>query len=489
MVSTATTDPVALLQRHFGYPSFRPGQEDLVRAVLAGRDALGVLPTGGGKSVCYQVPALALGGLTVVVTPLVSLMEDQVRRALEGGLRAAFLSATQTATLRRETLSRARAGGIDVLFVAPERLELDAFREELAGLDVRLLAIDEAHCISEWGHDFRPSYRRIGRLREILTCPMLALTATATPDVRADVMANLGLRDPLVIVRSFDRPNLSWTVRRGGSLGARIRVTYRILAGRSGAAIVYAPTRGIVETVRDRLAGLGLKTQAYHAGLSGPDRSAVQAAFMGSACRVVVATNAFGMGIDKADVRIVTHIQLPSTLEAYYQEAGRAGRDGAPSACVAFYSPRDAKLARRMIDAVHPDLRTLRRVYRSVLRRAGPGGSLPVPAGAGADPDGNALATLERLGAVVRPVPGARPAPPGTAARPRGSLPERIYVREGVDLHPAAARRRQVLEKLAAVRRFGRTRGCRRRALLRYFGEVTSADCGCCDRCDRALRL
>ncbi|MBM4185066.1 MAG: DEAD/DEAH box helicase [Gemmatimonadetes bacterium] len=236
-------DPVALLQQHLGHPAFRPGQEDLVRAVLAGRDALGILPTGGGKSVCYQVPALALGGLTLVVTPLVSLMEDQVGRAQRAGLRAAHMSANQPADTRRTTLVAAVERRLDVLFVAPERLELEAFRDAIGRADVRLLAVDEAHCISEWGHDFRPSYRRIGVLRSALSCPTLALTATATPAVRDDVLGSLGLDRPLVVVRSFDRPNLSWFVLPGRSAEERISATYALLRSTPGCAIVYAPTR------------------------------------------------------------------------------------------------------------------------------------------------------------------------------------------------------------------------------------------------------
>lgn len=205
-------DPVELLQRYLGYPGFRPGQESLVRAVISGRDALGILPTGGGKSVCYQVPALALGGLTLVVTPLVSLMEDQVRRAKEIGLRARHLSATQSATEREATGRAALEGTLDILFVAPERLCLAPFLKLIEACDIRLLAVDEAHCISEWGHDFRPSYREIAQVRDRLSCPVIALTATATPAVRDDVSSNLRLRDAETVVQSFDRPNLAWRV-------------------------------------------------------------------------------------------------------------------------------------------------------------------------------------------------------------------------------------------------------------------------------------
>jgi len=477
-------DPVALLQRHLGYPAFRPGQEDLVRAVLAGRDALGILPTGGGKSVCYQVPALALGGLTLVVTPLVSLMEDQVARAIGAGLRAAHLSANQTPEVRRATLAAAVERRLDILFVAPERLELDAFRGVLRQLDVRLLAVDEAHCISEWGHDFRPSYRRIGVLRGALACPTLALTATATPAVRDDVLQSLVLDDPLVVVRSFDRPNLSWFVLPGRSAEERITATYALLRRTPGCAIVYAPTRRAVERVRDGLANRGVRTEAYHAGLPGPERSRVQAAFMAGACRVVVATNAFGMGIDKPDVRMVVHTQLPGTLEAYYQEAGRAGRDGAPSKCIAFHTRADRRLARSFVDRTHPTRWVLRALHARLRRAGGPTGIVGVEGARAAgleaeleewldDTGTGPVAALERAGAVRRLEPGG------------GDTPERasLGVRARLELALSLRLRRAALRKVDAVQRYARASECRRRSLLRYFGEDAPARCGSCDRC------
>jgi len=487
-----SADPVALLQRHLGYEAFRPGQEELVRAVLAGRDALGVLPTGGGKSVCYQVPALALGGLTLVITPLVSLMEDQVERARAAGLRAAHLSANQPPEIRRTTLAAATAKRLDILFVAPERLELDAFREALRGVDVRLLAVDEAHCISEWGHDFRPAYRRIGVLRGLLACPTMALTATATPAVRQDVLDSLALERPLVVVRSFDRPNLSWSVRRVQrrcTLAERVAAVYALLCSRPGCAIVYAPTRSSVERVRDGLACRGVETEAYHAGLPGPERSRVQAEFMEGRCRVVVATNAFGMGIDKADVRTVVHVQLPGTLEAYYQEAGRAGRDGAPAACVAFHARADRRLVRSFVDRTHPPARVLRDWHARLGRAAACDGTVDLEAGAppelaavltewmdgtGAGP----IAALERIGTVRRVAPAARGE---TSEGPERGL--RLGIRRTADLRAASRLRRGALAKADAVERYARSRGCRRRALLHYFGETAPRRCGSCDRC------
>jgi ATP-dependent DNA helicase RecQ len=293
--------------------------------------------------------------------------------------------------------------------------------------------VDEAHCISEWGHEFRPSYREIGRVRSLVRAPVLALTATATPHVRDDVVASLALRDPLVVVRSFDRPNLSWAVLRGGGYAERARRVGRLLRRVPGSAIVYAPTRQTVDDVRDAMAGLGIPTEAYHAGLAAAERTRVQDTFMSGACRVVVATNAFGMGIDKADVRLVAHIQLPGTLEAYYQEAGRAGTNGAPSMCVLV---RGALLA---------------------LARGGGGRIL------------GDLGVLE--------------AAEGTEDASTGSQGLRVGVLPTARLAPALTLRRGALEKLRAVRRYAATRGCRRRALLAYLGEEAPRRCGACDRC------
>ncbi len=466
-----------------------------MRAVLDGRDALGILPTGGGKSVCYQVPALALGGLTLVVSPLISLMEDQVGRARAAGLRAAHLSADQSTTERRDLSARAARGGLDVLFVAPERLEIAPFLDMLTGADVRLLAIDEAHCISQWGHDFRPAYRRIGRLGRTLFCPVIALTATATPEVREDILQSLGLRRPVRVVRSFDRPNLSWTVLKAGTHTERVRMLYDLLRSVPGTAIVYAPTRRTVETVRDALAARGLRTEAYHAGLDGSERTRVQEGFMAGDCRVVVATNAFGMGIDKPDVRLVVHTQLPGTLEAYYQEAGRAGRDGRPARCVAFHHRRDRRLAQGFVDRAHPATGVLRRLHRALDRRADErrvarvrASTLTPVLGRWAHPSEvlQALAALDRTGA-VRLLDLPLPEGVGTGGAPSGSSMLRVGVRSRVDLTLAATLRGSALAKLDAVHRFARGRGCRRRALLAYFGEEAPERCGACDRC-RSVR-
>lgn len=477
-------DPRSLLRRHLGFPAFRPGQEPLIRSVLTGRDALGVLPTGGGKSVCYQIPAFALPGMTLVITPLVSLMEDQVGRARSIGLRAAHLSAVQPADVRGAVRRQADEGRLDVLFVAPERLESGRFQSCLSRWPVQLLAVDEAHCISQWGHDFRPAYRRIGALRERVSAPVLALTATATPGVRDDIVTSLRLQDPLSVVQSFDRPNLVWRVRRVDGRADRTGAVYRLLRRTPGTAIVYAPTRRTVEAVRDGLARRGVVAHAYHAGMPGPERSRVQAMFMEGQCRVVVATNAFGMGIDKADVRLVAHIQLPASLEDYYQEAGRAGRDGAPAWCEAFHHPRDVRLGRSFVDRSHPPLGRLRQLHRRLRRRADGSGRATISLGEVADilpgstsPEdlAAALSALERAGCV------AWDAPESTGSEPPPPWPVRLT--SGPPGREAAALRAAARRRLRAVVHYARGRGCRRRMILAYFGEGAPARCGACDRC------
>jgi ATP-dependent DNA helicase RecQ len=477
-------DPRAVLQRHFGYPGFRPGQEALVRAVLRGRDALGILPTGGGKSVCYQVPAHILTGLTIVVSPLISLMADQVERARAAGLAAALLNSTQPADERARVLAAAREGALRLLLLAPERLETEDFRAALRGVRVSLVAVDEAHCISEWGHDFRPSYLRIGAIRDHVTAPVLALTATATPRVREEIVRCLGLRDPLRVVGSFDRPNLSWHVLRVRGDAERSDLLGTLVRGAGAPVVVYAGTRKRVEGLRDRLAAYGLPAEAYHAGLDAEERARVQRLFMSGERRIVVATNAFGLGVDKPDVRLVVHWQLPGTLEAYYQEAGRAGRDGAPARCVALHGATDAKLHRAFVDSSRPAPSVLRHVLRKVqgFVPAGSRGSIEVPAltkclGAGwsHESTAGALSALAASGAVrflgATSPEGAERCSIGVFDRP---------------LDPTRARRLRLaaLEKLAAVQRFARGRGCRRSALLSYFGEtVPRKHCGGCDRC------
>ncbi|MGH7663465.1 MAG: RecQ family ATP-dependent DNA helicase [Gemmatimonadaceae bacterium] len=361
----------ATLRDCFAYPDFRPGQADAVRSVLAGRDTLVVLPTGGGKSLCYQVPALLLPGLTVVVSPLISLMKDQVDALTARNLPAAFINSTLSSSAISDRLARALRGDIKLLYVAPERFDAGATAERLGAAGVSLLAVDEAHCISEWGHDFRPSYRRIADVRRQLgSPPTIALTATATPDVRRDITRQLALADPTVIVTGFDRRNLSYHVIPTRTESDKDAALVATLRSRDGLAVVYASTRRTVERLADVLTRARIPAAAYHAGLDDRSRHDVQEAFMHEGVRAIVATNAFGMGVDKPNVRVVAHYTMPGTLEAYYQEAGRAGRDGLPSDCFLLHAFQDRFTHEFFIRSTFPERRVVDSVHTALRRSA-----------------------------------------------------------------------------------------------------------------------
>ena len=329
-----------LLKKHFGYDRFLPLQESIIDSVMAGRDTFALMPTGGGKSLCYQLPALALPGLTLVVSPLIALMKDQVDALQANGIPADFVNSTMTAAGAAEVQRRAADGRVKLLYVAPERAELPEFRHWLAAQSVSLIAIDEAHCVSMWGHDFRPAYRKLSQLREAAgPAPVIALTATATPQVRQDILSQLGLRQPGVFVSSFNRPNLTYSVQP--KKGAQAALLALLERHRRRSAIIYCQSRKSTEEMAEMLARQGFRAEAYHAGLEAGQRLDTQNRFIRDETHIVVATIAFGMGIDKPDVRLVAHYDLPGSVEGYYQETGRAGRDGQPSDCVAFYSYAD----------------------------------------------------------------------------------------------------------------------------------------------------
>jgi len=358
-----------VLQRYWGYPDFRPGQDTAVANVLSGGDSLTVMPTGGGKSICYQVPAMILPGVTLVVSPLISLMKDQVDNLEAVGLAATFLNSSLTGAEMNARLAGAEQGRYKLVYVAPERFDSESFQQRLAALNVSLLAVDEAHCVSEWGHDFRPSYLRLGRVRPLLgNPPIAALTATATEEVRRDIIRQLRLREPRVLVTGFDRRNLHWHVLRAKNDSEKDRMLLKLLRGREGSAIVYASTRKSVDALTALLRGSGISAVGYHAGLADRDRKSLQERFMRGETPVVVATNAFGMGIDKSDVRIVVHYNMPGNLEAYYQEAGRAGRDGQNSDCVLLHAYNDRFTHEFFIDIANPPRQAVEAVLR-VMRR------------------------------------------------------------------------------------------------------------------------
>ena len=366
-------EKLTALKRYFGYDAFRPGQEAVVDALLSGRDALAVMPTGAGKSLCYQLPALLLPGTALVVSPLVSLMRDQVTALCQAGIPAAYLNSTLTEGQFHRALENAKRGQYRIIYVAPERLLTPRFLDFAQAASLSLLAVDEAHCVSQWGQDFRPSYLDIPAFVDRLPRrpPVAALTATATPAVRADMEALLGLRDPVESVTGFGRPNLFFQVRRGGQkLPAALDF---IQARPAESGIVYCAARRTVEEVCAALQAAGVPATRYHAGLSPQERQANQEDFTFDRRPVMVATNAFGMGIDKSNVRYVLHYNMPKDLESYYQEAGRAGRDGAPAQCLLLYSPQDTRTARFLIeqDRENEDLdpETLERVReRDYLR-------------------------------------------------------------------------------------------------------------------------
>ncbi len=436
-----------LLQHHFGYADFRPAQRPVIHSVLQGRDTLAILPTGGGKSICFQVPALVLGGLTVVVSPLISLMQDQVEATRARGLAAACLNSSLGRAEQTRVQDSISNGSLRLLYISPERL--DRLSCELAAGEIhpRLLVIDEAHCIAEWGHDFRPSYRKLARARYRLGRPQaLALTGSATPEVRQEIARALRLRAGYALhLGSFDRANLWFGAVRVASERERLSVLLELLRGDDAMAIVYAPTRGVTEAVSRALAEAGHRAAPYHAGLTKARRSATLDDFLRDRVDVIVATCAFGMGIDKPNVRLVVHWTLPATPEAYYQEAGRAGRDGEFARCVLLWRPGDAALHRRQLDVTFPPVRLLERIWS----RRGVAG---VPH--------NVLDSAERLRRELRPERGP------------------------VDWRPVAQRRRRAAVRIEAVERYAQSSGCRRARLVEYFGE-TLRHCAGCDRCGR----
>ncbi|HEX6313322.1 MAG TPA: ATP-dependent DNA helicase RecQ [Gemmatimonadaceae bacterium] len=389
MSQPTMADARAVLLRHFGYPDFRDPQRPAIEAVLGGRDAVIVLPTGGGKSICFQVPALCFDGLTVVISPLISLMADQVQALERRGIPATFLNSTLAAEESAARVARVREGIVRLLYVAPERLATGSMNELLSRTRIALLAVDEAHCVSEWGQDFRPSYLRIPAVRRLMGDPQtIALTATATPRVRRDVARLLELREPREIVGGFDRPNLSFRVERVDTDAVRHQRLVREVRAARDPVVVYAATRRQVEQVARLLVSSGVRAVPYHAGLTADRRARAQDAFMTGQSRVIVATNAFGMGIDKPDVRLVLHYLHSGSLEDYYQEAGRAGRDGGKSRCILLFNPGDRRIHDRMRDGSRIQGDQLRHVWQRLAtlsggRRAVPldprsiGGSLP----------------------------------------------------------------------------------------------------------------
>ena len=462
-----------------GHERLRPGQAEAVEALLAGRDTLAVMPTGSGKSAIYQLAGILLAGPTVVVSPLIALQRDQID-ALEGleEVTAAELNSTLTERQREETLAALEDGELDFLFLAPEQFAAEETLPRLRQAEPSLFVVDEAHCVSEWGHDFRPDYLRLGAVAaELGRPPVLALTATAAPTVRAEIAERLRLEDPVVLVRGFDRPNLHLAVESFHAEKEKLdALVERVVAG-GGPGIVYAATRRGSEELADRLVERGIRAAAYHAGLAKGLRAETQDAFMADDLDVVVATIAFGMGIDKPNVRFVHHADVSDSVDAYYQEIGRAGRDGEPADAVLFYRPEDIGRRRFFGGVKTLELDDVETVADALAGRSGPVDPLELEEETGLPKSTLAtiLSQLEQAGAISVLASGD--------VLPRGESDPRAAV-EAQD-----ERREYERSRNEMMRGYAELRDCRRRYLLNYFGEPREEPCGWCDTCEAGLAV
>ena len=476
------------LHDYFGFDALRAGQEEVVYAVMDGRDALAIMPTGGGKSLCYQLPALCRAGVTVVVSPLIALMKDQVDALQARGIPAAAINSSLGEDEYRQVMAAFRHGELKIVYVAPERFSQPGFMNALQSQPISLLAVDEAHCLSQWGHDFRPDYLRLGRARRELGYPQtIALTATATEAVRRDILQTLELRDPAVIISGFGRDNLDFRITPCGSHREKYERIEKVVA-KWKTGIIYCSTRKSVMRVFEEISRRRINAVAYHAGMTDEEREFSQNAFISGRADVVVATNAFGMGIDRSDVRFVIHFDIPGSVEAYYQEAGRAGRDGETAVCELLFNHVDLKTQEFFYEGSNPSITTIRMLYSLLCSKCNPEthelmetiDSLAENLGNG----GNTMAVSSALSVLIHAGAISRFDIPGSNTRgTRVTAPARAFNDLGIDRDALQEKARRDHAKIESITRYAYSSGCRQKWILDYFGETDSAPCGHCDQC------